>query len=70
MQYQPWSWRVLHRASSQVPGVSGSNQGHGINIDGRQIYDNNNDDEEVNDTNIDPVSHSATGRSEETVNQR
>ena len=49
-----------HRATS----ISGSNQGHGIDSNGRQFnYDNH--DQEVNDTNIDPVSPFGTGRLEE-----
>ena len=50
------------------PGIIGGNQGHGININGRQIDDedsDDNNDQEVNDTNIDPVSPCATGRLEE-----
>ena len=38
-----------------VASVSEANQGHGINTNVRQINDDNRD-QEVNDTNIDPVS--------------
>ncbi len=54
-------------------GGPGGNQGHGININGRQIYGQDSDDnydQEVDDTNIDPVSPIVTGRFEEGVNQR
>ncbi len=61
------------RATTGVPGFSGGYLGHGNNGNGRQIDDQGSDDnhdQEVNDTNTDPVSPIATGRLEEGMNRR
>lgn len=61
------------RGDNDGPGAIGSVQGQGGNINGRQIDgqdSDDNQDQEVNDTNIDPVSPIATGRLEEEMNQR
>ena len=68
---RPREWCVRHEATTGVPGASGGYLGHGNNGNGRQIDDNyDSDDQEVNDTNTDPVSPIATGRLEEGMNRR
>ena len=57
------------RDGSGVASGSVGNQGHGIYSNGRNFnYDNR--DQEVNDTNIDPVSPFANGGLEEGVSHR
>ena len=51
------------RDGSGVASVSVSNQGHGIYSNGRN-FNHDNQNQEVNDTNIDPVSPFATRRLE------
>ncbi len=70
---RPREWCVRYGATTRSPGAGGGYLGHGNNINGRQIDDqdsDDNDDQEVNFTNTDPVSPIATGRLEEGLNRR
>ena len=61
------------RGENRLAGVSSSYQAHGINSNGCQIDgqdSEDNYDQEVNDTNTDPVSPIAIGGLAEGVNQR